>query len=678
MHTSFLILLGLTGSTLASCPYSYDKVMKDEEQANLRADTTFSVPSANPCVDVPSTVSKITGKKGVLLMNRLSPGTSELFIANADFSNERPLLAHPVYEYHASFSPDGSWISFTGERNGDGNSDIYRVRTDGSQLQELVASPAVEDSVVISPNGTLAAYVSTENTHTANIWILDLKTGDKWNVTDILSIQRATNLSLMHGYFRPAWSPDGEWIAFSSDRNTLWDGHGKEGYLGHNGWEHTQELSIYAIRPDGMEFRQVVAKPFHCLGSPKWSPDGRRIIYYEMTREATWHSHRPESIATANSTIVSVDFATGKDRHVEVEGSGIKVFPQYINNNTIGYLLKGGIKHGVYMTNGTYVSNMVRSPDWSPDGKYVIYEKISWSVRPLYKSLYSWDQDWDYRFTDVFPQLSSKNQIAITANQLANSTIITYNTRGKNWSVVYDARGTGLIDTAMAAIGLSGAFQPSWSPDGEWLVFGVGTWFEAREKFGGWILRSTKNGSRLEALTHSSYNILNSSLLNTGYPSYSHDGKMIVYRVWGATTSESGNKAELGLRVLDLETRKITQITDKWDNLPAFSPTGERILFTRKVSKTNYDICTVLSDGTDLQVLTSSGANDAHGVWTADGRILWSTGMFGFQYESALYDDIFQPYGQIMIMNADGSNKQVLTNSIWEDSMPLFLPNSIL
>lgn len=68
----------------------------------------------------------------------------------------------------------------------------------------------------------------------------------------------------------------------------------------------------------------------------------------------------------------------------------------------------------------------------------------------------------------------------------------------------------------------------------------------------------------------------------------------------------------------------------------------------------------------------------AHAVWSHDGRILYSTGIFGFQYECALYDQTFQPYGQIMVMDADGSNKRVLTDSIWEDSMPLYVPNAAL
>ena len=55
---------------------------------------------------------------------------------------------------------------------------------------------------------------------------------------------------------------------------------------------------------------------------------------------------------------------------------------------------------------------------------------------------------------------------------------------------------------------------------------------------------------------------------------------------------------------------------------------------------------------------------------------MWNSGMYGWKEEAALYDRTFQPYGQIFIMKADGSEKRQLTDSLWEDSMPRFVPRS--
>ena len=55
---------------------------------------------------------------------------------------------------------------------------------------------------------------------------------------------------------------------------------------------------------------------------------------------------------------------------------------------------------------------------------------------------------------------------------------------------------------------------------------------------------------------------------------------------------------------------------------------------------------------------------------------MWSSGVYGFKDEAALYDDTFQPYGAIFIMKADGSDKRQLTDSPWEDSMPVYVTKS--
>ena len=589
--------------------------------------------------------------KGVMLMNRIGPSSSELYIANADGSNERKLLQSSVLDYHASFSADGQSVIFTSERNGDGQSDLFRCRLDGTGIQPLVVGAPVDDAGVLSPDGSRLAFVSTRQGYRTNIWVLDLKTKKPRNLTGGENVQGDT--AYPDGFYRPAWSPDGKWIAFSSDRNTDWRGHND----GH-GWEHTQELSIYLIGANGQGFRRVASKPGFCLGSPKWSPDGKRVVFYEIATEDTWGSRRPEGVAKVTSQIVSVDLESG-DRVEHTSGPGLKLFPQFISAEVIAYHRKGGPDEGlVYTTGHEAVKRSIRSPVWSPDGKTVIYEKVGFKARPQFKPLYSWDKDWDYRHTDVFPVLARDGTLAITEKQLGNSSIVTMNRDGSNRRVVFDVNGKGL-DPDLVKKGLAGAFQPAWSPDSQWIAFGLGAWFQERAKGKATLMRVRRDGTGWEPLTDGT--------VHSGFPSYSADGKEIVFRVFGAQ--------DKGLRIIDVETRKVRVLTEEYDNLPFWSPDGKRIVFTRKVDAVNFDIFTIRPDGGDLQRLTTNRGNDGHAVWSADGRILWSSGMYGFREEAALYDNTFQPYGQIMVMNADGTGKRLLTDSLWEDSMPLYLPS---
>jgi len=75
-----------------------------------------------------SAITPLSAKEKILL-HRIGPSDSTLFIAKADGSDERPLLPNSGFDYNASFSADGKWITFTSERGG--SADIYRVHPDG-------------------------------------------------------------------------------------------------------------------------------------------------------------------------------------------------------------------------------------------------------------------------------------------------------------------------------------------------------------------------------------------------------------------------------------------------------------------------------------------------------------------------------------------------------------------
>jgi Tol biopolymer transport system component len=604
--------------------------------------------------------------KGTLLLDRVGPVTSELYISNADGSGEHRLLSTDGFDYHASFSKDGQWIIFTSERDGLGQSNLYRVKVDGTDLQRLTDHPGVSDAAVFSPtNPNIIAFVSSRRGEkdygTVNIWTLNIATGALKNVTGALKFDP----SKPHSYFRPSWSPDGKWLALSSDTGSDWRGHNLP-----VGWERTQESSIYLIKPDGSDWKKIASNPGFDEGSPSWSPDGKHVVFYETPVESTWGAHRPEGINKVSSQLVSVDVST-LERKDLTSTPGFKVFPQYLSDNNIAYHVKGGDTEGLYTTAGTFRSTAnsgIRSPHYSSDGSKVVYEKIT--MRPAHTNgtpLYSFDPEWNYRYIDVFPQLSLDRQKLVYTEKAVNSSIAIMNPDFTGYQRIYDPATSGL-DPVMIKQGLAGAFQPTWSPDRQWVAFGVGDWFFTRGMGPGRIMRIKTDGSmngKPEVLTDGS--------INAGFPSYSPDGKKIVYRVWSPKVQ--------GLRIIDLDTHADTALTTEPDNLPGWSPDGSKIVFTRKEvnpadpNKFHYDVYTIHPDGTGLTRLTTSGANQGHAVWTYDGRIAYSSGVYGFRDELALYDNSFQPDGQNWVMNADGSDQHPITDTLWEEAMPLYIPN---
>ena len=312
------------------------------------------------------------------------------------------MLPAESLDYNASFSSDGRWIIFTSERAG--SADIYWVHPDGSGLERLTSDPAYEDQAALSPDGSTLAFVSTRGSGMADIWLLDLATRGYRNLTNHPS------------NFRPSWSPDGKWIAFSSDRDTRPGRVSGAGGFTHGGFEFLQSTNLYVISADGSKLRQLT-QTGSFAGSPKWSPDGRRIVYYESSARESWESRRRSGPAeTSQSQILSMDVEHG-DRQQHTSGPGMKVSPQWLSADRVAYVKKQGSDPGLEFTSGEKgTRGEFRNPAWSLDATHVVYHRELQGERHWMTPTFSRDPEFDLMLTELFPACSpTGDQVIVSA-----------------------------------------------------------------------------------------------------------------------------------------------------------------------------------------------------------------------------------------------------------------------
>lgn len=568
--------------------------------------------------------------KYTIAYSGFAPLNSDIFIADGDGRNAKAFLPHPGLDFNASFSRDGKWVVFTSDRNG--SADIYRAHPDGTGLERLTNDPAFDDQGALSPDGRTLAFVSTRSGH-AEIWTLDLASKKLRNI-----VQHEG------GHFRPAWSPDGQWIAVSSDRDSPKPRRP-------DGFETIQRTEIYVMRADGSGWRQLTHTNSYA-GSPNWSADGKQIVFYKASFEDVIRISDPRHLR-ATTQIAVVDVASGEEKEVS-QGKGEKWSPRFLAGGRIGYC-SGGPEGGVEFLKGEAgARGEFNSPDWTADGRRMVFHRDIGQNWPPVTETPSKDARFRLLRTGIFPSFSpSGDQLVFTNGQaaLSHNGLVEASADGSNRWLIHDdlQRNT----TA-----------PVWSPKGDWIAFGLGAAFQGflgAAPGSATIALIRPDGSGLKELTHGER--------NDGFPSWSPDGKRLVFR--------TAEKAGKGLRIADVETGEVKVLTegDHTDNFPDWSPKGDWICFTSNREDQDYEIYAIRPDGTGLKRLTHLPGNDAHSSWSPDGEwIAFSSGRAGFKDETALHPHNPQSYGEITVMRADGSEITALTDNPWEDATPRWAP----
>ncbi|MFI5294788.1 MAG: Tol-Pal system beta propeller repeat protein TolB [Thermodesulfovibrionales bacterium] len=163
-------------------------------------------------------------------------GTPDLFTYNIDNGGLKKLTSTHGIEVSPSVSPDGQFIAFVSDRGG--TPQIYVMRSDGSEVRRVSFEGNYNTSPCWSPNGDRIAFSGRRGKN--QIFIVKPDGSELTQLTDAGNNED------------PSFSPDGRYIAFTSDRD--------------------RAKSVYIMRANGESQHRITPKDLRAFG-PRWSPN---------------------------------------------------------------------------------------------------------------------------------------------------------------------------------------------------------------------------------------------------------------------------------------------------------------------------------------------------------------------------------------------------------------------
>lgn len=459
---------------------------------------------------------------------------NELWVADLDGRNPRQLTADMSVAGMPVFSPDGKWIAFSAEH--EGNIDVYLMPAEGGQSQRLTWHPGPDVVQDFSPCGKKILFISTRNANArgaSNLFMISVEGGFPEQVP-IPYLYRA-KVSLDGRFIAYNHFPDAfrQWKNYRGGRNSV--------------------LAIYDKKTSSVE---KIPQPEGRSNDidPIWSEDK---LYFLSDRNGEFNLFSYDLKSKEIKQLTDyVDFpiidASGtKDKIIYEQGGYLHLFdPKTGQSNRLVI----GISADLIELRERFAkgARWIRSADLSPSGARAVFEFRGEVVTlPAEKG--------DYRnltqtlaVHERYPVWSPDGHyIAYFSDESGEYELHIKPQDGKGETKKYKLSGAGFYDS------------PVWSPDSQKIAFADNSWSVY------WVDLKTGAVKKI-----GSEYLYGPGRIRSVYASWSPDSKWLVYTLNTQTYIQK-------VFVYSLEKDKSFAITDGLSEVaePRFDASGQYLYF---------------------------------------------------------------------------------------------------
>ncbi len=481
-------------------------------------------------------------------------------------------------------SPDGDWFVF------DMLGDLYRVPLGGGEAEPIASGVEWNFQPRFSPDGSKIAFVS-DRSGGDNIWIMNADGSEP----------RAVSSEKDHLLHSPSWSPDGAFLAAQKGYVSTRSIPAGEIWLYHEGGGDGLQL---VERPGGEAAQKNIAEP-------TFSPDGRYVYYsQDVTSGRVWQYGKDSTGQIF--AIRRLDRETGRvETFVSGAGGAVRPTPSpdgkylafikrlpglvsalYLKELESGleWAIHDAYERDLQETSGS--QGNANAFSWTPDSRSIVFWSGGTFQRIDVESRQVTEIPVHVRAEKkIWPALRFSHEVAPETFRVRMPRWLQYSPDGN--TVLFEAQGrlwtrpaSGGAPRRLTSQEEHFEFFPSYSADGRNIVYV--SWHD--EELGAVRVVPAGGGDG---------RVISPAKGHYVEPTFSPDGTSVAYRKFtGGAALSPAFSGEPGIYVVATAGGEAKRVSRSGSN-PQFARDGERIYFSRNTQGTQLGLYSVDRNGTD-------------------------------------------------------------------------------